>query len=258
MKNWLKGILSYLGNERGQWSYPRQEKSWLQKVQEWYPQDWQQRYPELAPKKAPSAIPEATAAMQETQRRAAEDRARAIAEARLGYEQAQQALQAQQQQAIAGLAPWQAQIQALQAQPETIGAAEAGQMFEAARTPIEAGTQGLLRGMQEQYSPGGFKQGAMQQAIQSQIGQLGGTAQQIALERTLRRKQDLMNLMGQQSQYGQTLSGIYGRTGAGLADIYGARASALERIYGSTLTAIPTYQGYGTAEYTQPWTYQQG
>ena len=228
-----------------------------------------------------SAVPEATSAMQETQRRAAEDRARALAEIRMGQQQAQQAMQAQQQQAMAAwqtqqqqsmaaMQPWQQQIQALQAQPEAIGAKEAGQIFEAGRTPVEAGGQALMRGMQEQYAPGGFRAGAMQQAMQSQVGQLGGMAQKIALERTLRRREDLMGLMGQQAQYGQAvggihgrtaagLSGVYGRTGAGMADIFGTGARSLASLYGSTISAVPQYPSYGQVPpFQSPYPYQQG
>ncbi|KKN73623.1 hypothetical protein LCGC14_0399390 [marine sediment metagenome] len=227
-----------------------------------------------------SAIPEATAAMQVTQQRAAEDRAKALAEIRMGQQQAQQAMQSQQQQAtaawqtqqqqaMAAMQPWQQQVQALQAAPEAIGAPEAAQIFEAGRTPVEAGTQAMMRGMQEQYAPGGFRRGAMQQAMQSQIGQLGGMRQQIALERTLRRRQDLMSLMGQQAGYGQAmaglgvqraagLSGIFGRTGAGMADIFGTGARSLAQIYGQTITAVPQMQGYATTPFQSPYPYRQG
>lgn len=159
-------------------------------------------------------------AMTTTQQRAMEDRARAMAEIRLAM-----------QQGIGALQPWQASIQQLQAQPEAIGAPEEARIYEMGRVPIEAGTQAQLRGMQQQYYPGGFARGAMAGAQAAGTGQLGELARRTAMERALRKRQDMLALMGQQAQYGQTAAGIYGQMGQSLADIYG-----------QTIAQVPQFQ----------------
>ncbi len=255
--NFIKRALSYLNDERGylgRRAYERRQaerdRARLAQMGEWTRQ-------QQAQQQAQQQRSRATAAMQATQQRAAADRARALAGIRMAQQQAMAAWQTQQQQSMAAMQPWQQQIQALQAQPETIGAAEAGQIFEAGRTPVEAGTQALMRGMQEQYAPGGFRRGAMQQAMQSQIGQMGGMRQKIALERTLRRRQDLMALMGQQAQYGQAMAGLGTQRAMGLAGIYGQTGRSLAQLYGQTISAVPQYGG-GTTPFQSPYPYQQG
>lgn len=272
--NWIKSILSYLNNEEGRISGIYERYRALHRFQRpgmrtaAEKEIARRRAEEYQRQQAPtlSAVPEATAAMQTTQQRAAEDRERALAEwrsaqqqqlaaVRTQQQQAVAAMQAQQQQAMTAMQPWQQQIQSLQAQPEAIGAAEESQMFEATRVPIEAQTQALLRGMQEQYYPGGFRARRMQEAVQSKIGQLAETRRKIGMERTLRRRQDLMALTRQQAGYGQAMAGIYGRTGMGLADIYGTAgrtlsgiygqgAGALAGLYGQTIAKVPEYAGY--------------
>lgn len=225
--NFIKRALSYLDGESGQMAMALLRRQMRETAE--------RRAPAPAPRV--SAVPAATAAMQETQRRAAEDRARALAEIRMA-----------QQQALGAMQPWQQQIQALQAAPEAIGAPEAAQIFEAGRTPVEAGGQALMRGMQEQYAPGGFRAGRMQQAMQAQVGELGGMRQQIALERTLRRRQDLMGLMGQQQAFAGMAGGIQERMGRSLADIYG-----------QTIAATPVYPSYGQVPpFQSPYPYRQG
>ncbi len=159
-------------------------------------------------------------AMTTTQQRAMEDRARAEAAIRMGG-----------QQGISALQPWQQSISQLEAQPEAIGAAEEARIYEMGRTPIEAGAQAQMRGIQEGFFPGGFAAGAARGVRASATGQLGELARRTAMERTLRKRQDLLSLMGQQAQYGQTAAGIYGQQGQSLADLYG-----------QTIAAVPQYQ----------------
>ena len=244
-------ILDYLKNEIGAVgsfsAFPRQFRKKQLSIREMRAD--RQKPKEIDP------IAAGTTASQETQRRADIDRNRALAMERQRYQESLAAYQTQQQESLAALDPWKQQIETMQAAPEAIGQREAGQIYEAARIPIEAQTQGLLRQMQEQFTPGGYRQKRMLGAQESKIGQLAGVRQEVETTRALRRREDQLAIMRQMQGYGQAAGGIRGRTATGVAGLGMTSARLRSQLLGRTITAVPTYSTTPT-KHTQPWTYQ--
>ncbi len=163
------------------------------------------------------------AAMPETQRRAAEDRAKAISMVQQGMTEATQG---------PAYGQWSALVNSIAESPETITPEVAAGMYEEARIPAEAQTQKLIRDIQGSYYSRGVPGGAMQSAIeQAQIGKMGtlsSAKRNIALERAKRKREDLTSAAGTAG----TLAQYYGNTRM-------AGASTLADILGNTISAVP-------------------
>jgi hypothetical protein len=209
-------------------------------------------------KKTPiSAI---TTAMKETQRRAAEDREKALAgvtgreTSALGAITGREApaLEAIKEGRTRGLEGFAGTEELLaQARGEVSPEREA-MMYEQGRMGIEAGTQAGQRQLQERYARGGAPGGAMMRMMGDV--RAGGQGQLSELQRKIQldRYNKLMGLTGQAGQiagqkagiHGQTgrsLADIYGQTGRGLADVYGTTGRTLANIYSNTIAAVPEY-----------------
>lgn len=137
--------------------------------------------------------------MTETQRRAAEDREKAIGEIR-----------GREEKGIGALDPWKQDIEAWTPESEEA-------LYEQSRTGIEAGTQAQMREMLEGFAPGGFRQSQMAGARESMTGRLA----QARMTARGTRREDMLKLMEQKAGYGKEAAGIYERGGRTLADLYG-------------------------------------
>lgn len=210
-------------------------------------------------------------AMRETQRRAAEDRERAMGEITSGREGALSAWGRGEERGVGELTG--ARGRALEAyggaeellrqlleSPESIDEGTAGKMYERGRTGIEAGTQASLRHLSRAYGRGGAPGGSMLREMAGVraggVGQLSALGRDIDIERATRKRGDLLSILREQMGLGERKAGIHTGTGQSLADLYeaGARGRAgayegagrsLANLYGRTITKIPKRQaGY--------------
>lgn len=165
-------------------------------------------------------------AMAETERRAAEDRARAIA-----------TVQEAMAKSTTGeeYARWSAMVQQLTEAPETITPEIAGKMYEAGRTPVEAQTQQMLRNIQESYygrgTPGGAMRGATEQVQIGKMGTLSDLARNIALERAQRRRGDIVTAGTEAGKLAEYTGGVRMGGAKNLADIYSQTITATPKIW---------------------------
>ncbi len=201
-----------------------------------------------------------TKAMKETQRRAAEDRAKALAGVTGRETSALGAITSREPQALEAIREGRGRSlemfagteELLRQAREEVSPEREAMMYEQGRIPIEAQTQAGLRGLQEAYARGGAPGGAMMRMMgdvrSAGAGQLSALQRQIQLD----RYNKLMGLTGASAgiagqkagiygQAGRSLAGIYGQTGRSLADIYGTTGRTLADIYSHTISAVPEY-----------------
>lgn len=166
----------------------------------------------------------AQTAMEETQRRAAEDRMAALSEVRAGKEEA----------IGEDFTGWRTAL-------SEMGTGEYGEdikemMAAKAGIPIEAQTQQMIKDIQRSYYgggfPGGMQQMMTQQAKLSKIGQLGGIRRDIEISSEEGRQRGLGIKEARMGELAKYRGGI--STGV---------ASKLAEILGHTITAVPKYGG---------------
>ena len=191
-------------------------------------------------------------AMDETQRRAAEDRMRALETMREGttgalggYMPAAEMMGQYREMMDSAYQPAQELMSKLSASPESIDTEKA---FAKARIPIEAQTQALSRRTQEAGGgvPSGYTLGRIGGIQEAGIGATGQTMGDIQLEAMKQRRTDLLNaLQAAQGLGGQRLQSVLGgiNTAGGLAGqmanigMRGAQSQA--DILGQTIAAVP-------------------
>ena len=164
----------------------------------------------------------AQTAMEETQKRAGEDREKALAEMRAGKEEA----------LGEDYTGWKGALSEMETGEYDEGIKEA--MLAKSVIPIESQTQQMIKDIQRSYygggTPGGMQQMLTQQAKLSKIGQVGGLRRDIEIgsEEAKRRGLGIKEArMGEMAKY---RGGIATGTASKLADILG-----------HTITAVPDY-----------------
>jgi len=177
----------------------------------------------LAPASADETVEGAAqTAMEETQKRAAEDKEQALAEMRAGKSEA----------LGEDYGAWKESI-------EGMGSGEYGedikeQMLAKSVIPVESQTQQMIKDIQRSYygggTPGGMQQMLTQQAKLSGIGQAGGLRRDIEIASEGSRQAGLGKQSSALGQLAQYRGGISTGTSSKLADILG-----------HTITAVPDY-----------------
>jgi len=164
----------------------------------------------------------AQTAMEETQRRAAEDRAKALAEMRAGKEEA----------LGEDYTGWKGAV-------GEMGTGEYGEdikeaMLAKSVIPIESQTQQMIKDIQRSYygggTPGGMQQMLTQQAKLSGIGQAGGIRRDIEIGSEEARQRGLGIKEARMGELAKYRGGVSTGTASKLADILG-----------HTITAVPDY-----------------
>jgi len=183
----------------------------------------------------------AQTAMEETQRRAMEDREQALAEIRAGKSEALGDDYGAWKGVVSDLPSKQlgSDYEAWKQSIQDIGTGEYGedikeQMHAKSVIPIESQTQQMIKDIQRSYygggTPGGMQQMMTQQAKLSGIGQAGGLRRDIEIASEGSRQAGLGKQSSALGQLAQYRGGISTGTSSKLADILG-----------HTITAVPDY-----------------
>ncbi len=157
-------------------------------------------------------------AQEETQRRAAEDRKRALEEM-AGF----------RTEALGAMEPAQTALGELTAAGEPITEETARGMYGRARVGVEAAGQAQQRQIQERYggTPSGASLAALRGSQTATTGQLSNIMMDIEIERATSRRKGLLDTIQAARGLGTSLSDIYGRAAQSMADIYGQTIAAV-------------------------------